>query len=449
MLATVVALAGVGVATATYAQVSSSNVPAQVSGQQLVDLDAQRQAMFKQMMADPSNVKLALKYADLSAEAGDLEGAISTLERLLILAPNLAELNFDLGKLYMRLGAFEQASTYFKVVAALPDATPDMKAQAAGYLTVANRQVAGDYVTANFQAGAQYQTNANGGVVDPLIDLDGIPFTLSSSAMASPDYNAYLSGTIHASHDLASQGDRLNLDISLYSSFYQVHHELNTLAGEIEAGPVFSLDRFSIKNATIGIYGIGDVVTLGGDPYLYAPGAGAVLTGALDPATETHSRVEYRYEFYQDSDLRPTASDMTGPRIRWTEDMQHQVNDFLSLYASVYGERKIGVDGTETDWEGSGVVGGKVLFNAGADPQRATSLDLSAGLIARRYDTADPLFSTDQRFDKVGFVQAVLDVPLGSQWSAVATAGYRKQISNYDLYTFDDISTSLALSKDF
>jgi tetratricopeptide (TPR) repeat protein len=55
-------------------------------------LDARRQAPLQQMLARPNDLDLAFEYAKLSTEAGDYEGAISTLERMLIYAPNTRRL---------------------------------------------------------------------------------------------------------------------------------------------------------------------------------------------------------------------------------------------------------------------------------------------------------------------------------------------------------------------
>ena len=40
-------------------------------------------------------------------------------------------------------------------------------------------------------------------------------------------------------------------------------------------------------------------------------------------------------------------------------------------------------------------------------------------------------------------------VPLAPSWSAVGTVGYQRQLSTYDLYTYDNVSGSLAVVKGF
>jgi tetratricopeptide (TPR) repeat protein len=432
------------------AHASAANVMPRVSGTAHANVEAQRQALLKDMLADPSNVDLAMRYAELSAQAGDLEGAISTLERLAIFAPNVARLNFELGVLYYRLGAFDLATAYFNTASAAPDATADLKAQAAAYVTRGTAASASDRSMASLIFGARYQTNANSGAVNPFVNLNGVQFQLNSAAMADPDANGFVAATIHSTHDLASQGDRFDTDISLYGSLYDKHDELDTLAGEMHFGPVFDLGRFAIQHSTLGVYGIGTAVGLKGDPYLYALGAGAVLTDMLDPATQLRGRLEYRYETYFNSAIRPTVSDMTGPRTRATADLRHQLNDLATLYGSIYGERKSAVAGFNADWEAGGAAG-VILRFAGPikTPGGPWTLDLSAGGYGRIFDANDPTISSQPRQDKEAFVQGVLTIPFAESWAAVASLGYARQWSSYDLYSYDNVSTSLAVMKNF
>jgi cytochrome c-type biogenesis protein CcmH/NrfG len=56
------------------------------------EIEARREALLRQMLARPSDLDLAFEYATLSSQVGDYEGAISTLERMLIYAPNTPRL---------------------------------------------------------------------------------------------------------------------------------------------------------------------------------------------------------------------------------------------------------------------------------------------------------------------------------------------------------------------
>jgi thioredoxin-like negative regulator of GroEL len=51
------------------------------------EVEARREALLQQMIERPSDLDLAFEYAQLSSQVGDYEGAVSTLERMLIYAP--------------------------------------------------------------------------------------------------------------------------------------------------------------------------------------------------------------------------------------------------------------------------------------------------------------------------------------------------------------------------
>ena len=83
------------------------------------EVEARREALLQQMIARPSDLDLAFEYAQLSAQVGDYEGAVSTLERMLIYAPNTPRLQLELGILYYKLGSYEVARTYFAQVVSI------------------------------------------------------------------------------------------------------------------------------------------------------------------------------------------------------------------------------------------------------------------------------------------------------------------------------------------
>ena len=69
---------------------------------------------FETMFKDPANLEKTFSFAGLAIKAGDFEGAISSLERMLILDPNLPRVRYELGVLYFKLGSYDVAATYFE-----------------------------------------------------------------------------------------------------------------------------------------------------------------------------------------------------------------------------------------------------------------------------------------------------------------------------------------------
>ena len=68
------------------------------------DQNAQLDAVFERLLAQPDDVPTILEYARLSATVGDFEGAIGALERLLLISSNEPVVRADLGVFYYRLG---------------------------------------------------------------------------------------------------------------------------------------------------------------------------------------------------------------------------------------------------------------------------------------------------------------------------------------------------------
>lgn len=89
-----------------------------------------RDAAYQQLLANPSDIGLTLKYAKLCSLAGDYEAAIPPLERLLISKPDSPKLRLEIGILYYLLGSYDTAKTY--LIDAKKD--PELAAKADDYL---------------------------------------------------------------------------------------------------------------------------------------------------------------------------------------------------------------------------------------------------------------------------------------------------------------------------
>jgi tetratricopeptide (TPR) repeat protein len=89
-------------------------------GQIKPEMKAQYDLAFQEMLGKPGNLDVALKYATVAKEAGDLEGAIGTYESLLLIGSDLPELRVELGTLYYRLKSYDAARAHFEAALASP-----------------------------------------------------------------------------------------------------------------------------------------------------------------------------------------------------------------------------------------------------------------------------------------------------------------------------------------
>lgn len=94
---------------------------------------------FQASLEKPSDPETLAKFADLAVKVGDIEGAISALERLLLIDANQPEVKLELGVLYYRLGSKEAALTYLEGARTSPQASPQVRDRAEEFLKAARR----------------------------------------------------------------------------------------------------------------------------------------------------------------------------------------------------------------------------------------------------------------------------------------------------------------------
>ena len=64
------------------------------------ELQRQYDSAFQEMLRKPADLDVLFKFAALAAQTGDLEGAVSALERMLLINPDLPRVRLELGVLY-------------------------------------------------------------------------------------------------------------------------------------------------------------------------------------------------------------------------------------------------------------------------------------------------------------------------------------------------------------
>ncbi|HEY4167004.1 MAG TPA: tetratricopeptide repeat protein [Reyranella sp.] len=94
---------------------------------------------FQATLEKPSDPETLARFADLAVKVGDIEGAISALERLLLIDANQPEVKLELGVLYYRLGSKEAALTYLEGARTSPAASAEVKGRAEEFLKAARR----------------------------------------------------------------------------------------------------------------------------------------------------------------------------------------------------------------------------------------------------------------------------------------------------------------------
>jgi hypothetical protein len=449
-------LAGVAVvaATAAAAQTNPSVAPktatAPQAGADLAKLQAQRSALFQRMLDKPDDLDAAFKYAALSAQVGDLEAAVSTLERMLIFAPGLPRLQLELGVLYYRLGAFETARTYFQAAISGPQVPDEVRLKVEEYLSGIATAEMDTRFSGQVRLGVRYQTNANRAPgLGTVLTSGGL--TIDPGSVGAEDGNVYGAGLFHLSYDLPSQGDSLEADLVVYGSKQFERDELDTALAELTFGPALDMGRIGLDNAVLGIYGIASGVFV--DDHFYSAAGGVGTRFVIRPSARTSSLTafEYRYRDYQESSSAPTANRRDGNEYRAYTNASYIVRPTLLLNAGGYVQRTESEFGYLAYVE-AGISGG--FSYAFASPFGGSfgpwTLSPTAGFVYREYDDPDPVIDpANAEIDHEAYVGASLLVPVAKSWSLLADTEYRDVSSNYGIRDYDNLSVSISVVKRF
>ncbi|MGH6801885.1 MAG: tetratricopeptide repeat protein [Methyloceanibacter sp.] len=417
------------------------------------EVEARREALLRQMLARPSDLDLAFEYATLSSQVGDYEAAVSTLERMLIYAPNTARLQLELGVLYYRLGAYDVARSYFEQALANPSVPPSVAAQIRLYLQQLAIAADPPSFSATIFSAIRWESNANAGPGTQSVTLNGIDFTLDQQSVGREGWSALNIGTLHYSHDLKRQGDRIEFDALIYSTAYfdKELQDIDLDFFEATLGPSFNMKRWGWDKTRGYIYAIGDLAYLGYDPYFTAPGAGVRLLSFAVAQSVLDARLETRWRDFQDSSDLPTNSLRTGWQTRFGATYSYYLTPGFVVTSQGYAQREDADAGFYADWEIALSGGFAWTFNNPLWQARYPwTWQVGGGVIRRDYDDPDPTINPNEaEEDTTWWGRTALVVPVAETWALVPQVEYRDQTSNYDIRVFDDLTALLGVQKRF
>ena len=290
-------------------------VPAFADGADTAALNARRDQLFQQMLANPANLDVAFAYANVSAQLGDNEGAVSSLERMLLFNPDLPRVDLELGALYFRMGSFDIARTYFDK-AATSNPPPEVKQRVDEYLALIDKQTSPTRLTGSFFFGAQYQSDANVAPASSTIASPIGPVLLNNQFVKMSDWDIFMSGSLLYTYDLGNQDhDTLEITGNGLMNHYMQVNRLDLDFGEVTVGPRLRFPQFSsgiVDAVTVKPYAILNEVGLGEAQYFYTYGAGVEATAVVWNDIALRSAFEFRQKTFSNAPDRPASTGLSG-----------------------------------------------------------------------------------------------------------------------------------------
>ncbi|HVL73954.1 MAG TPA: tetratricopeptide repeat protein [Beijerinckiaceae bacterium] len=409
----------------------------------VVDPTGQYDALFRQVLADPANVELSFRFAEVATRLGDYEAAIGALERILFYNPNLPRVQLELGVLYFRLGSYEMARSYFSSALEAPDAPAEIRMRVSGFLFEIERRLSATRLSVFAQMGIRHQTNANAGPTSPLVRAVGRDAVLDRQFANRPDWNFFSLGTVRHVHDFENQrGDVWETTlVGYYARQYRIQR-LNLGLFEVQTGPRLALAPDALPGASFRPYVLGNLVTLADTRYLNSIGAGLSFSLPVVPGFLVEPFVEVRERRFSNSFEYRTASEQTGrlwsggvlvqaalaPQIRAVARLAYGNNDARRDYNSY---DQVSVD-----------LGFPIEF-AGPSGGRPWALVPSIGFTNTRYDIPNPVIDPRiVRRDSEWRVGALLDVPIHEAIGLGVQVQYTKVNSNLPNYDTRNLSVT-------
>lgn len=280
-------------------------------------LEQKKDALFQQMLREPSNLDVTFAYADVAAKLGDNEGAVSALERMLLFNPDLPRVDLELGVLYFRMGSFDVAQSYFQKAAAA-NPPEEVRARIAEYEAQITKQESPVQFSSSLFFGIQYQSDANvaPGSASIISPVTGQLLSLSPEFVKQHDFNAFAAGNFLLSYDLGTQShDTFEVGANTYVNHYFMIQHFDLDFAEVTAGPRFRFPNPGVpwvESATVKPYLIANEVGLGENQYFATAGGGLEGTAALPWDIQVKGIFEFRQKYFSNAADRPLSTGLNG-----------------------------------------------------------------------------------------------------------------------------------------
>ncbi len=403
---------------------------------------ARQNALFEEMRRDPANLDLMFAYSAAALEAGDLEAAIATYERMLIFNPDLPRVQLELAVAYFRLGSYEVARFYFqRALAAEPP--EEVRARVAPFLAEIDERTRTNRLSGFASVGLVYSTNATLGPSDREVRVAFFPGgfgLLDPSATSDGSFGWRLAGGVNHVADLGRPND----DVWITNAAYTGLRYFSTDSGDFDVVDIITGPRLSLDERQFGPkarpFVQGAHVRSANESLYWAGGVGVELTDTYSDRLNLFGTALAQYRDYRDAD------------------------NFDGLYGALFAGFAYAADrdtvlrlgvGYETDRTDAGFQSNNELLLRGSAthqfrdtvPTLAAPLTLTAFAQGGRrwFDDPDPAVDPNQkRRDWEGRVGARLFAPIDRSYGVAVDATYFQRDSNIQNFELDSFEVGVS-----
>ena len=399
---------------------------------------------YSDVLRDPDNNQLNFRFARQQVADGNVKGASATLERILLIQPDLVAVRLFYAAVLIRLDSLAEAEQQLDLAAAAKD--PSTSDQIERYRDAIADRRKRTRVTVSIAAGGQYDTNPSATPAGNSLLVDDIAVTTSQT---DDDYARVGQSRVGFTHDLGYQAGHLVFGGATFAVTDQVTEQsLDLNAVALNLGVVYHFQDLDVAPELL----VTDI-NLADQQYFLSAGARVRAEYRLNQKWRLGGLIEGAFQDYDSISVSTSANENSGsqidaeisvkyllaPEIRLQASLRHTDKRAEEAYNQYYGDKLTG----RLVW----------LFGRG----RFLSSDLSVGV--KFYDGADTLVSSRVRRDEAFRGRVTLGLPINSMLPAavehalfenflvLVSGEYYNARSNITNYTYDNSRAQVLLSK--
>jgi len=425
---------------------------AQLGPQKPADEEAQKEydAAFEETIRQPANLDVLFRFSVVATRVGDLEGAVSALERMLIISPDLPRVRLELGVLYFKLGSYEVAHTYLEAALQSPSVPPDVRSRGEQFLAEIEKRQQRSRFAGEVFMGWRYQSNANLGPATSSVRLFGQAANLNEAALGKADWGIVSSAQIRHTYDLGKQ-DRATIEtfLTAYANRQFQVSAANVTLLDLNSGPRFQVFQGIFEDVTLKPFAAAGYVWVNDTPYYGSYGAGLEATVLLSDRLRNISTFVWRRQNYPDTSYLPTNSQFSGVLFSGITNFQYQLTDVVALFLNGSGQR---YQTDQTVWQNYTLwgIGAGFAFRF-PDPLFKSALPWTINFAFNQqwwsYDAPDPFVDPGtMRLQADTILNIALAVPFDERTTLTISGGRFNRAATVPNYEFTNNSAMLGVS---
>ena len=401
---------------------------------------------YLQVLADPDNIDLNFRYALTQIRNGNVRGAGATLERILLIRPDLASVRVLFAIVLFRLDNLDEAERELRAVREL-DLTDDLRAQIDSYLDQIQTRRKTTKFTFAVNLSAQYDWNRNAASASERRLAFGIPTVNTGSSSRQDDLSLNGLAQFGFEHDLGAQKRHKMVGGAVFYQGEQVQQDdLDLQAVSSDFG--FELD---FAPDTIRPRLIYENILLSREKYQHAFGVAVDWQHEMSNTWSIFGAAQAKKQTYQNITSSATATQRSGHNVKLKLGTSHVLDSTQRIRVNFERTRNSAARRFHSYDHHELSATHTLLFGSGAFLLSALTLTHDG------YDGNDPTISPQTRKDKSARARVTYGVPLETLADetpdllkgvtlTLSAEAYR-QVSNMTNFTYNNYRLSVGVNR--